>query len=289
MHQNQRPKRVAAIHDLSSFGRCALAVIIPPLSAQGIQVCPVPTTILSTHTSGFSGIAVHPCPEFPRMAARHWRECGVALDCIYSGYLGDAGQARQVIEFGRLWPAAIRVVDPVLGDDGVLYQGVSSGLVEEMRNLCGHADLITPNTTEAAFLLGREYSDRPVTPREGAEMLTLLSHDRRTAVLVTGLRVDGLGICNIGIDRTGNEFAVVCDYLGGSYPGTGDIFTSVVIGELLRGASLQTAAGTATAFTEKCIAATIGSGEPERDGVFLEAVLPALFTGEFHRDAVDLK
>ncbi len=288
MNQNKRPKRVAAIHDLSSFGRCALAVIIPPLSALGIQVCPVPTTVLSTHTGGFSDIAAHPCPEFPRMAANHWKACGVALDCIYSGYLGDAGQARQVVEFGHLWPDALRVVDPVLGDDGALYQGISSALVEEMRQLCTQADLITPNTTEAAFLLDRPCVDRPVSPAAATEMLERLSHARRTAVLITGLPVEGLGICNVGLDRTGEGFAIVCDYLGGSYPGTGDIFTSVAAGELLRGAPLRTAAGVATVFVEKCIALTLGSGEPERDGVFLEAALPALFTDECHRAAVDL-
>ena len=200
MHQKQRPKRVAAIHDLSSFGRCALAVIIPPLSALGIQVCPVPTTVLSTHTGGFSGIAAHPCPEFPRMAARHWVECGVVLDCIYSGYLGDVGQARQVIDFAQSWPGAMRVVDPVLGDDGALYQGISPDLVAEMRELCAHADLITPNTTEAAFLLGREYDNRTVSPAVAEEMLDRLSCGRQTAVLITGLWVEGLGLCNAGLD-----------------------------------------------------------------------------------------
>ncbi len=271
-----RPKRVAAIHDLSSFGRCALSVIIPTLSAMGIQVCPVPTAVLSTHTGGFTDMVIHPCPEFPVQADRHWLQCGVTLEAIYSGYLGDARQIHQVLECKANHPEALLVADPVLGDGGSVYSGIPPALTKNMRLLAEQADLITPNPTEAALLLGQPYSDTPCTLAEAKALLEALSFNGKTAVLLTGLPLAGEGICNLGCSKNGNAFLVPCHYLEVFYPGTGDIFTSVVTGALLEGASLAEATVRATLFTEHCIALTVGSGEPERDGVFLEAALPWL-------------
>lgn len=43
-------KKIAAIHDLSGYGRASLTVAIPILSYMGYQVCPLPTAILSAHS-----------------------------------------------------------------------------------------------------------------------------------------------------------------------------------------------------------------------------------------------
>lgn len=283
----KRPRRVAAIHDISGFGRCALSVIIPTISSMGVQVCPVPTAVLSTHTGGFTDIAIRDCHEFPAMADRHWRSCGAEIDCIYSGYLGDASQIEQVIEFKAARPGALLIVDPVMGDDGVVYNGISDDITRNMKKLCEKADLITPNTTEAALLLDIDYSEQPINRSVARELLFRLSGEGKTGVIVTGCPVEGEGICNLGFSE-GKCFLIPCDYRGCSYPGTGDIFTSVVTGGLMLGKTLAEAAADATVFTEKCIALTDGSGEPTRDGVFLEYALPLLFNMKSDRCAVEL-
>ena len=281
-----RPPRIAAIHDLSAFGRCALAVVLPVLSAMGCQGCPVPTALLSTHTGGFSGIEKAACEDFPGRTARHWAACGAVPDCIYSGYLGSPSQAGQVEDFQRLFPNALLVVDPVLGDEGRPYGGISAEMVRAMTRLAGRADLLTPNPTEVSLLLNRPYIDAPLSREQAGERLSALSRlgDRPSAVLITGRRMED-GIYNLvflpAAGRLGRlagreadaAWRIRCDYRYPSYPGTGDIFTSVIVAALMKGEALPAAAGRATAFVERCIALTAGAGEPSRDGVFLEYAL----------------
>ena len=148
------PKTVLAIHDLPGFGRAALSVIVPVLSALGVQTVALPTAVLSTHTGGLGAPARLADPAYGPAALAHYHRLGVKFDCIYSGYLADAAQAKLVQQAFALWPRAFKVVDPVLGDGGRLYSGLGADMVPAMYDLCSHADLIVPNVTEAALLLG---------------------------------------------------------------------------------------------------------------------------------------
>ena len=281
-----RPKRVAAIHDISSFGRCALSVIIPTLSAMQVQVCPIPTAVLSTHTGGFTDIAVQECADFPDIAAKHLKKCGVELDCIYSGYLGTAAQTEQIIQFKTDYPDALLVVDPVLGDDGMLYSGITASHVDAMKKLTKHAGLITPNATEASLLLGQAVST-PICRADAKDMLKALGNDHKTDVIITGMDMDEHGKCNL-IGHMDELYLIPCKHFSCSYPGTGDIFTSVVLGCIMDGCTLSEAALCATEFTELCISLTIDSSEPTRDGVFLEYALPQLNKLNYNREIIIL-
>ena len=153
--------RVAAVHDLSGFGRCSLTVAIPILSAMGVQCCPLPTAFLSTHTGGFQGFTfLDMTEEMPRVSA-HWKGLGIRFQAVYSGFLGSARQIGVVSDFIRDFrtPETLIVVDPVMGDDGRAYQTCTPDLCAGMAQLAEEADVITPNLTEAAFLLGQSYKD----------------------------------------------------------------------------------------------------------------------------------
>lgn len=284
-----RPPRVAAIHDLSGFGRCALAVVLPVLAAMGCQGCPLPTALLSTHTGGFTDIEKAPCDDFPGRALAHWAASGVSPDCVYSGYLGSPSQAGQVESCRRLFPGALLVVDPVLGDEGRPYGGISPEMIEAMSRLAAAADLLTPNPTEVSLLLHTPYADGPLSATQARSRLAALSRmgEKAAAVLITGQEMAGgvYNLCCLPADsRLGRAAGLyddlymrfACDYRYPSYPGTGDIFTSLVTAALARGEEMAAAVGRATAFVERCIALTAGSGEPARDGVFLEYALPEL-------------
>ncbi len=286
----RRPPRVAAVHDLSAFGRCALAVVLPVLTAMGVQCLPVPTALLSTHTGGFTDIVKLACDDFPGRTARHWAASGILPDCVYSGYLGSPSQAGQVVSFRRLFPEALLVVDPVLGDEGKPYGGISGEMISSMSRLAASADLITPNPTEVSLLLGAPYSEDPLPAAAAKEQLRALSGlgPRPAAVLITGRKMERGRVCNLcfipAASRLGQVAGLTgdqawlfdCDYHYPSYPGTGDIFASVVTAALAAGRPLPQAVGLATAFVERCITLTAGSGEPVRDGVFLEYALPEL-------------
>ena len=148
--------RVAAIHDLSGFGRCSLTVAIPILSAMGLQCCPVPTAFLSTHTGGFQGFTfLDMTDELPKIT-EHWKSLNLHFASVYSGFLGSERQIDLVSQFIHTFraPGTIVVVDPVMGDDGRAYQTCTPALCAGMARLADAADVITPNLTEAAFLLG---------------------------------------------------------------------------------------------------------------------------------------
>jgi len=158
------PKTVLAIHDLPGLGRAALSVIVPVLSALGVQAVALPAAVLSTHTGGLGAPAKLANPAYGPAALAHYHRLGIKFDCIYSGYLADAAQAKLVQQAFALWPRAFKVVDPVLGDGGRLYSGLGADMVPAMYDLCSHADLIVPNVTEAALLLGDPLPGAGVPP-----------------------------------------------------------------------------------------------------------------------------
>lgn len=273
MEQVEKLPVAVALHDFSSFGRCALTVICPTLSVMGVQVCPVPTALLSTHTGGFTGFCFEDTSLFMSGALPHFKQLGLVFDAVYSGFLGNVDQIHTVEDYLDAYPKALKLVDPVLGDDGKLYSTITDELVEGMSRLCRKADVITPNLTEAAFLL-RE------TPREDLSAATLddwldrLSEGKRS-VVITGVPQNG--ISNVGYDHTtGERFTVSSPMAGERYPGTGDIFASVLLGGLLKGHTLRESTVKAADFTEFCILRTASTAASRRNGVALESCLRAL-------------
>ena len=145
-------KKILCIHDLSGVGRCSLAVILPVLSVMGFQPVALPTVVLSTHTGGLGIPARMDGSAYGMAALEHYQTLGLQFDCIYTGYLGGEAQVALAEKAFALWPAAYKVVDPVMGDNGKAYSTVTPALVERIRSLCRAADLILPNYTEAQLL-----------------------------------------------------------------------------------------------------------------------------------------
>ena len=270
--------RVAAIHDMSGFGRCSLTVAIPVLSAMGVQCCPLPTAYLSTHTGGFTGYTfLDMTDELPKTAA-HWAELGIHFDAVYTGFMGSEAQMDLAADFVRTFRrdrSTIFICDPVMGDHGRMYRGLAPEMVPAMYTLCSRASLILPNTTEAALLLG---DPMPGVTGE-AELHTAQTQAQRLTricprVLITGVAA-GRGIACVGADRATGESLVRTPMVPKSFHGTGDIFGAVLVGRLLQGNVLPAAAQAAAVFVADCLKATPDEAD-ERLGVWLESVLPQL-------------
>lgn len=271
------PLRVVAIHDLSGFGRCSLSVILPTLSAMGVQVCPVPTAVLSTHTGGFGEVEIRDLTDYILPCLKHYKRLDLNFDCIYSGFLGSVDQIDHCLEFFRAFPDALTVVDPVMGDNGKPYRTNTPQMRSRMRELVQKADIITPNLTEAHMLLQSEYSFDPLSRSMAKSMLVRLSELGPKNVVITGVPLASGEMANIGYDQERNSFwLVVCDYVPASYPGTGDIFASVLTGAYLSGDSLPMAMDRASHFVEIAIKTTFSYGTDSRYGVMLESALPWL-------------
>jgi pyridoxine kinase len=275
------PPRVAAIHSLAGFGRCSLTVIIPVLSAMGIQVCPMPTAVLSTHSGGFGDMSFVDLTDAMEAHAAHWRGLGLNFDAIYSGFLGSARQIETVAgfidAFGR-GPRQLVLVDPVMADNGKLYRTYTPEMRDLMRHLAAKADILTPNVTETCFLLNEPYSDQPMSDVAIRRLLVKLSDLGPPTVVVKSIRTDDGRHANVAYRRVDDSFCVVpFERLPVDYPGTGDTFGSVLLGGLLTGKGLCETMARATAFLSHAVHLTQTAGTPAREGVLLEAALPWLW------------
>lgn len=274
---------VAALHDLSCFGRCALTVILPTLSAMGLQAVPVPTALLSTHTGGFTDMHFRDLSDDMIAIADHFLSLRLHFDALYSGFLGSARQIGIVENFFERFraPDTVVLVDPVMGDDGVLYSTYTKELQEGMKRLCRHADVITPNLTEACFLSGTAYRDTSHMNEREAEAFAASLCDRlhetlgTPRIVLTGLPFDGR-VGTFSSDKSaGTEQAHFyhAPRQPKNFPGTGDIFASVLLGKLLSGMTLADASAFAADFTGTTIAHSQNTTAPLRDGVLLEREL----------------
>lgn len=268
--------RAAVIQDLSGFGRCSMTVALPVLSVLGVQCCPLTTAVLSSHT-GFSGNTFCDLTGQLGPAMDQWAELGLSFDALYSGFLASGEQAEQVRRFRCRFRPGLTLVDPVMGDHGRRYRTCTPELCREVAALAEEADLITPNLTEAALLLGLAPEARPRGKGELSRWAAKLAGDGRRSVVITG--VSG-GPGRVGAyywDRKdGTHGPLWAEETPQSYPGTGDLFASVLLGKLLRGAGLLEAAAWAVTFTAACARHTLAAGTPPLYGVELEAMLPQL-------------
>lgn len=272
--------RVAAIHDISGFGRCSLTVVIPILSAMGMQVCPMPTAVLSTHTGGFSDFEFIDLTKSLPAYAMHWKRLNLQFDSIYSGFLGSLEQFQIVSDFiNAFGKDKLVLIDPVFADNGKLYGTFTAQMVDSMRQLIKKAQVITPNITEAAFLLRKDIPKTPDAPTIKSWLLELSELGPET-VVITSVPFEGLEnmLSVVAYSRsTGRFWRVSTELIPAQYPGTGDTFASVLLGRLLLGDELPLAIGQAACFVTDAIKKTYEYKTPEREGIILEAMLSELF------------
>ncbi len=279
------PKRVAAIHDLSGFGRCSLSVILPTLSVMGVQVCPVPTTVFSTHTGGLGSVEQRDLSDFTLPCLEHYRRLGLEFECVYSGFLSSQEQIDHCLKFFSTYQDALAVVDPVMGDHGRPYRTITPQMRSRLGELVRVADIITPNLTEACMLLKIPYFNEGLSRAQAKSLLVRLSELGPNYVVITGAPMASGSIANIGYDRQNNSFWYIdCDYVPVSYPGTGDLFASVLTGGFLTGDSLPMEMGRAAYFVERCIKTTFSYSSDTRYGVMLEKELGALIDRQNVKD-----
>ena len=270
-------KKVAAIHDMSGFGRAALTTIIPVLSTMGIQVCPFPTSILSTHTGGFKEPYFIDLTHSMRAYMKHWKDEEIEFDCIYSGYLGSVAQVDIILDFIHDFKTEsnIVVVDPVMADVGKLYSSMTDEMVIKMKELIRKADIITPNLTEALYLSNRNQT-HTCREKDIKAIMVELSTYGPDIVIITSVP-DENSQDNISVyayDKNANEFWKITNQrLPVNFPGTGDTFTSVLIGKLLGGYNLIMAMEESVEFVTFAMKESIKYSYPKREGILLEKVL----------------
>lgn len=280
-------KRIALINDLSGFGKCSLTAAIPVISVMGIQACPLPTAILSAQT----GFRDYFCDDYTNRMdefTRQWKKLGVSFDGIYSGYLAGHQQIEKVLSFLKEFKkeGTLYLADPVLGDSGRLYDNFTKKLLQEMRELVKQADVITPNLTEACLLAEEDYhelishsQEEDYLERIGAIAERLATRaEGEQQVIITGIirqKPEGERIGNLAFSRAGISY-VETHYTGKSFSGTGDLFSSVICGAMVKGLTAREAMEKAAYFLQDAIEEASRENIPAPHGVHFERYLSRL-------------
>lgn len=274
-----KQKRVVAMHDISCVGRCSLTVALPLLSAAGLECSLFPTAVLSTHTGGFENYTF--CDLTPELMPilNHWKTLNLTADAVYTGYLASSEQislAKNLFEYFKKDDNII-FVDPVMADNGKMYAGFDKSFAADMANLCSEADVITPNVTEAAFMLDEPFTEGPYSREYIENLLKKLSSICKGKIILTGVYFDEQNIGAAAYDSTTGK----TDYCFGkrlpaSVHGTGDVFASVLLGALLNDVPLKNAVQIAVDYVAICIERTLSEKTERRYGVNFEANIAKL-------------
>lgn len=270
-------KRLLSIQDISCVGKCSLTVALPIISAMGVETVVLPTAVLSTHTQ-FKGFTFRDltCDMVP--IAEHWKNENIDFDMIYTGYLGSFEQLDIVSNIFKDFKTDSNTifVDPAMGDNGRLYTGFTPEFALAMGKLCGQADIIVPNMTEAAFMLGIPY--RESYDRAYAEdVLKRLAELGAKKTVLTGADITNGMTGIMGYDsETGKFFEYFHEKLPVSFHGTGDIYSSTAAGALMNGFELKESLAIAADYTVDCIKASMADKNVRWYGVNFEEAIPAL-------------
>lgn len=273
-----KQKTVAAIHDISGIGKCSLTGAIPVLSAAGISVSAMPTAVLSTQTGGISGYTYRDLTDDLRAFMEHWKTLDKTFDAVYSGFLGSETQIDIVSDFVRDFSRedTLYLCDPAMADNGELYSVFDNNFVKAMKRLCGNADIIVPNFTEAFLLLDMEYSAPPYTKAFTERILNNLA-DKYNAkyIVLTGADFDGKSVGAASLDvESGKITYSLRPRIKGMFHSTGDLFASSLLGGILNGFTVNESTEKAIDFTVNAISKTVELGGDSRFGLSFEPCLP---------------
>ena len=273
-------KRIATIQDISCFGKCSITVSLPIISAMGVECAIVPTTVLSTHTAGFTGYTVCDISDQLLPIAEHWKKEGILLDTLYTGYLANEAQIKDTIKFIEMTRSedTMIFVDPAMADNGRLYPGFPADFPQAMLELVKIADVVCPNITEACFLLGKEFKNEGEYDENYIkELIDGFAALGIKKVVITGVKYGDGRHGAMAYDSELEEYK----YLYGEnmdcyFHGTGDIFSSVLCGALTKGEDVYNATQLAVDFTISCIKQTLPDRENHFYGVKFEECLHLL-------------
>lgn len=274
------PKRAVLINDLTGFGRCSLAVALPVVNAMKVQACPVPTSIFSNHM-GFPSYYYKDLSDSLSPYLEGLSALGAAFDGIYCGFLNSAQQfegVRHFLDVQEEKASPIILIDPVLGDHGKTYRIVTKEHCHEMKQLCAYATILTPNLTEACILTDTPFPAQ--TPDEAflhdiAQKLLSLGPKK---VAITGISHEDT-LLNYCMEKkeTLSSFSYAVPSDGKAWPGTGDLFASILMADALHDTPFESSVRKAADFIRLCVEDSQRLGAVSREGVLFENHLSVLW------------
>ena len=272
-HNNQ--KKIAVINDFSGFGRCSIAVALPVISVMKVQCCPLPTSIFSNHT-GFDSFFFDDYTDKMVPYMEEWKKLDLQFEGICTGFLGSVEQIGIVRLFMEHFhrQGTIVLIDPVMGDYGKPYPTYTEQMCQEMKKLVCHADILTPNLTEACILTDTPYKEK-WTKKELQQMAAYMSAQGPDRIVITGID-QGAFIANYCYEKGKEPVMIRTHKIGSSRSGTGDIFASIIAADAVNGVAFCDSVRKACRFIKNCIVRSVEMDLPLTDGVCFEEFLGSL-------------
>lgn len=277
-------KKIAAVNDISGFGKCSLAVSIPVMASLGVQCCPLVTGVFSNQT-GYDSFYCRDCTDDMEPCIEEWKKLHADFDGILTGFIANGKQGeiihKLIDAFGN--GDTVVAVDPVMADDGEIYKCYDEACVKAITSLAERADIITPNLTELCILSNNNYEDVVSLRKDELlsaikEMSILQNREKAKIVITSGIHISENEVANAVYDN-GSFDVIITPHYGGSFSGTGDILASFVTAQYIKGVAVKDAVKQASDFICKSIEETIKdtNGAYNRaDGIYFEKHLSEL-------------
>lgn len=263
------------INDMCGYGKVALSAMLPVLSHMGYRIHNLPTALVSD-TLNYPKFYIHDTTEYVRQSLAIWEELGFEFDAISTGFIVTEEETRIISDFchRRAAKGTKVFVDPIMGDNGRLYAGVPESTIGLMRDLVACADYTVPNYTEACLLTDTPMREG-ITAREARALVDAVRELGAKSVVVTSANVDGKSAV-IGYDHVaGEHFSIPFELIPVYFPGTGDTFSSVLLGRVMAGWTLQRATADAMRVVSELIARN-ASQQDKSAGLPIEACLDVI-------------
>lgn len=275
----KKQSSIAIVNDISGFGRCSVTVALPILSAMKIQCGIIPTAILSNHTE-YPDYSLLDFTPYMEEYLDKWKKLNLSFDGIYTGFLGSDKQLAIITKIFQQFSFKNRIVDPVMGDHGVIYDSYTDNMCQSMKQLVAHSTLTTPNVTELCILTGHPYREN-ITEEEIFDMCKALAQTGAGQIVVTGIEKEN----QIGnaIYENGNFELLYETKILPLRPGTGDVFASILAGGSLHNIQLKKSVKTASEFIRTCLTTSARLDIPINDGVCFEEHLEMLLSVDNYR------
>lgn len=263
--------KILSIHDLAGFGRSSLTTVIGVLARYGHQCIPAPTAIFSTHTA-IENYKKRDLTDFLDEYLEHYKSLNLHFEAIYSGFLSSVKQIDSVLYACENFPQSFVIIDPVMGDNGKLYKTYNEEMCKKMKELVAHADILTPNVTELKILLDIPLETEIKTSEDLSKACAKLNSLGAKNIVVTGILINEETVAtayyqNSVLKMYENE------YIDVYYPGTGDLFTSILIAKVLKGESFENSVRFSADFVKNAINYSILLGTNPLYGVEFEKLL----------------
>lgn len=249
--------------------RIALSAMIPILSAYGNNVSNLPTAIVS-NTLDYGLFKILDTTEYMSETIEVWNKLDFHFDCICTGFINQMKQIDIIEKIVNDNPNAFILVDPIMGDDGKLYNGIKSEIISDMRRLVPMADVLIPNLTEAELLVHGKTQSQNYCDEYFRDLLFKLQGMGAKSVVISSVLNNGKYYL-YGIEQ--NEvFQIEYQYIDVRFPGTGDVFSAIIVGNLLKQASLRDAVKQASDFVYRAIEMNCQSKD-NRQGLKVEQLI----------------